>query len=91
MLAKGKLTIFHGDPSKGKSQASIYIASEISKGGTFFNGQKIEEGEVLFITSEDEASDTLKPRLMACGANVNNVVELRWIVKKDGKIRMFNL
>ena len=91
MLAKGKLTIFHGDPGKGKSQASIYIASEISRGGTYFDGQKIEEGEVLFITSEDEASDTLKPRLMACGANVHNIVELRWIVKKDGKIKMFNL
>jgi hypothetical protein len=91
VLAKGKLTIFHGEPGKGKSQASIYTAAEVSRGGTYFDGQQIEEGEVLFITSEDEASDTLKPRLMACGANVNNIIELRWIVKKDGKINMFNL
>jgi RecA-family ATPase len=91
MLAKGKMTIFHGEPGKGKSQASIYIAAGVSMGGVYIDGQPIEKGEVLFITAEDEASDTLKPRLMACGADVENIVELQWIINKEGRIKMFNL
>jgi putative DNA primase/helicase len=91
MLAKGKLTIFHGEPGKGKSQASIYVASLVSNGGTYIDGQVVEKGEVLFITAEDDAADTLKPRLMACGADVNNIHELQWFKNKEGKIKMFNL
>lgn len=90
ILAKGKLTIFHGDPGRGKSQVSIYFSSVISVGGKF-NDQNVDAGEVLFITAEDEASDTLKPRLMACGADISKIVELQWIKTKNGKIKMFNL
>lgn len=89
-LAKGKLTLFQGDPGQGKSQVTIYIASIISKGGTFVDDDECEEGEVLFITAEDDAADTLKPRLMAQDAKMENIYELQWIKTAQGKTKLFN-
>ena len=89
-LAKGKLTLFQGDPGQGKSQVTIYIASVISKGDKFVDDFECEQGQVLFITAEDDAADTLKPRLMAQDANMDNIFELQWIKTAQGKTELFN-
>tara|TARA_B100002003_G_scaffold242467_1_gene265497 strand:+ start:820 stop:1896 length:1077 start_codon:yes stop_codon:yes gene_type:complete len=74
MLAKGKFHVFAGDSGIGKTQICLNIAATISKGG-IFSGQSepCEQGKVLYLTGEDDPSDTIKPRLMACGANQDNV------------------
>ena len=89
-LAKGKLTLFQGYPGQGKSQISIYIAAIISKGAEFVDDNSCEQGQVLFISAEDDASDTLKPRLMAQNANMDNIFELQWIKTTSGKTVLFN-
>lgn len=89
-LAKGKLALWQGSPGCGKSQVTIYVASVISNGGKFMDDFQCEEGQVMFITAEDEASDTLKPRLMAQNAKMTNILELQWIKKRSGKMAMFN-
>lgn len=89
-LAKGKITLFQGDPGLGKSQVTIYIASVISKGAEFYDDNSAEQGQVLFITAEDDAADTLKPRLMALDANMDNIFELQWIKTMSGKTVLFN-
>lgn len=89
-LARGKLTMFFGSPGAGKSQVTCYVASVVSNGGAFFTGEKTSKGSVLFVTAEDDASDTLVPRLLALGANMEKIIELQWIQKRDGKISMFN-
>lgn len=89
-LAKGKLTLFQGDPGQGKSQITIYIASIISKGAKFIDDFECEQGQTLFITAEDDAADTLKPRLMAQEANMENIYELQWIKTAQGKTKLFN-
>lgn len=89
-LAKGKITLFQGEPGQGKSQITIYIASCISKGSDFIDDNSCEQGQVLFITAEDDAADTLKPRLMAWDANMDNVFELQWVKTAQGKVKLFN-
>jgi len=89
-LAKGKITLFQGDPGLGKSQVTIYLASVISKGVPFIDDSQCEQGKVLFITAEDDAADTLKPRLMAQDANMDNIFELQWVKVANGKTKLFN-
>ena len=77
MIAKGKFQVFAGDSGIGKTQINLNIAATISRGGTF-PGQDnaCEQGKVLYLTGEDDPSDTIVPRLMACDANQDNVTVL---------------
>jgi Arm domain-containing DNA-binding protein/integrase-like protein/AAA domain-containing protein len=47
------------------------LAAVVTKGGTWpVDGTTCEQGEVLFISAEDDMADTIKPRLVAAGADV---------------------
>lgn len=90
-IAKRKLTIIAGDPGTGKSQATLHIAAIVSKGGTFPDGSKCPAiGNVVLITVEDDAGDTVKPRLEAYGADMGKIFILE-AIRDKGKKRGFNL
>jgi putative DNA primase/helicase len=69
----GKLTIFAGDPGKGKSLVTIDIAARLSRGATFPDGSPSSVGDTIFLSAEDDAADTIRPRLDAAGADVSHV------------------
>ncbi|MCW3048008.1 MAG: hypothetical protein JWO74_2292 [Solirubrobacterales bacterium] len=58
----GKLTVLAGDPGLGKSQYTCLIAAKMSR-----------SARVLMLNAEDDESDTLRPRMAAAGANLENV------------------
>ncbi len=75
----GKLTIFEGDPGKGKSVVTMDVAARVTMGRDMPDGQPSGlDGPyaVLIISGEDDYSDTIKPRLLAAGVNENRVVRL---------------
>jgi hypothetical protein len=75
-LAEGKLTIWAGDPGVAKSAISVDIAARISTGRPFPDepaGTRHEPRNVLIISFEDGAEDTIKPRLRAAGADMERV------------------
>lgn len=72
-LAKGKLHIFAGAAGTGKTTIAISMAATITQGAYFPDGSNSEIGSVLIWSGEDSAKDTLVPRLMASGANLNKV------------------
>lgn len=72
-LAAGKFHLIGGIAGTGKTTLSLSIASCISSGKLFPDGQKCEVGEVVMWSGEDDLEDTLKPRLMAMGANLDKV------------------
>ena len=72
-LAKGKLHILAGMAGTCKTTIGMSFASTISNGGCFPDGSKSPQGSVLIWSGEDSAADTLVPRLMAAGANLNNI------------------
>lgn len=72
-LAAGKLAILAGAPGTGKTTVAITFAATISSGGRWPDGTKAAPGTVLIWSSEDDVKDTLVPRLIANGANLENV------------------
>jgi putative DNA primase/helicase len=75
-LAEGKLTIWAGDPGVAKSAISVDIAAGISRGRPFPEepaGTRHEPRNVLILSFEDGAEDTIKPRLRAADADMERV------------------
>ena len=73
-IARGKLTIITGEPGLGKSQITVFIASVVSKGGKWpVDGGPAPKGSVVMINAEDDPADTIRPRLEALEANLNQI------------------
>lgn len=72
-LAKGKLHLLAGAPGQGKTTIAIAFAATVTSGGRWPDGSKCEVGNVLVWSGEDDAADTLLPRLMAAGGDRNRV------------------
>jgi len=71
----GKLTLFAGHPGVGKGMATMYIAACATKGTGWHDCTNINApSEVIIVSSEDAAGDTLVPRLMAAGADMDKVM-----------------
>lgn len=72
-LAAGKLHILAGAPGAGKTTLALALAATITSGGQWPDGTRAAIGDVLMWTSEDDAQDTLVPRLIAMGTNLSRV------------------
>jgi hypothetical protein len=70
-IPNGKLTLFAGSGGLGKSFFTLQIAATVSRGECWPNcpDEATEQGSVLLISTEDDAADTLVPRLISCGAD----------------------
>lgn len=75
-IAAGKLTLFVGDPDKGKSLVSVDTSARVSTGRAFPDGCACAQGDVLILTAEDDARDTVGPRLDAAGADSSHVARI---------------
>lgn len=77
----GKLTILQGDPGEGKSTFMLNIAALLTKGKEMPDGFRISEPQrVVYQTAEDNLADTVKPRLVAAGADCSRIA---YIVDED--------
>lgn len=91
-FAVGKLSLIIGNPGLGKSQISIFMATQVTRGGPWPNGEgRAPLGNVIMLSAEDDAADTIRPRLDAAGADVNRVWLLEAIKTGDNGRRGFNL
>lgn len=81
-LARGKLNIIAGQPGLGKSQITAMMAATVSRGGSWPDSARCPSGGVVFICCEDDAADTIAPRLDAAGADRGKVHILDWIVEQ---------
>ncbi|MCO6047950.1 AAA family ATPase [Aeoliella sp. ICT_H6.2] len=72
-IARGRITLLVGRPGEGKSFVTCDLASRISTGTPWPDGEPCERGTVIFITAEDDPHDTIRPRLDAHSADVNNI------------------
>ncbi|PLS85161.1 MAG: hypothetical protein CYG60_14090, partial [Actinobacteria bacterium] len=57
-VPKGKLTLVDGDPAKGKSALTIYVAACVTVGRAFPDGAPCEAGGVALLNAEDGLADT---------------------------------
>jgi putative DNA primase/helicase len=72
-LARGKLHIFAGQAGTGKTTIALALAATVTIGGRFPDGTRAPVGNVLIWSGEDNAKDTLIPRLLAAGADLSRV------------------
>lgn len=91
-IPQGKITLIIGDPGDGKSYLTIYIAAQITAGGTWPDSEiPISTGSVIILTAEDGLADTVRTRADASGADVEKIKILDGITKRNGGQDFFNL
>ena len=90
-IPKGKLTMFDGDPDVGKSVVTMDLAARVSTGRTFPDGAPCETGNVLIVNVEDAKEDTIVPRLMAHGADLERIVIVDGMPDQNGGKRLLDL
>jgi putative DNA primase/helicase len=85
-IAIGKQTLVAGDPGLGKSQLTAYLAATVSNGGQWpcAEGRTLR-GSVVIFSAEDDAADTIVPRLIAAGADLRRVQIVEAVTTDDGK------
>ena len=94
-IARGKVTVLAGHPGLGKSQVTASLAAIVTTAGRWPDGSRCELGSVLMVSGEDDAADTIRPRLEAAGADLARVHILDAIEEQteSGEVvrRPFNL
>jgi len=83
----GRITLLVGRPGEGKSFLTTDMAARVSTGTPWPDGSDCPQGSVLMLTAEDDAADTIRPRLDAHYADVAHVHLLSAVrrVDEDGE------
>jgi putative DNA primase/helicase len=91
-IARGKHTTIAGDPGTGKSQAMLSIAAAFTTGGILpCNEGRAPLGNVIVLAAEDGIADTIVPRLLAAGADLERVGILVATRNENSATQSFNL
>jgi putative DNA primase/helicase len=73
-IARGKLSVIAGNPGLGKSQICASLSAIVTTGGEWpVDRSRCEAGAVLLLSAEDDAADTMRPRLEAAHADLARV------------------
>jgi putative DNA primase/helicase len=90
-IPSGMLTLLSGAGGTGKSTLAFSIAAIVSNGGVWPDGSKCSNaGNVLIYSSEDDVATTIKPRLMAAGANLSRVSIIAGTTDQSGEECQFD-
>jgi putative DNA primase/helicase len=84
-LAAGKVHILGGAPGTGKTTISMALAATVTCGGRWPDGSLAQPGNVVIWSGEDDPRDTLIPRLIQSGADLNRVFFVEGIHDLEGR------
>ena len=73
-LPFGKLTILQGNPGEGKTYFAMQLAAACTNRRPLPNMEPLEPFNVIYQTAEDGLGDTVKPRLLEAGADLDRVM-----------------
>jgi hypothetical protein len=90
-IPQGKLTIFDGDPDQGKSVVTMDIAARVSTGRGFPDGSECDVSNVIICNVEDGIADTIVPRLMAHGADLERIQIVQGVPDGRGGPRLIDI
>jgi putative DNA primase/helicase len=89
-LARGKFTMLAGDPGLGKSFVTLDAAARITTGQCWPDGGAAPRGDVILLSAEDGAADTIRPRVDAMGGDCDRIHILQAVRQADAE-RSFSL
>lgn len=84
----GKVTVLDGDPDLGKSTVTLDLAARVTRHVAMPDDTLSDLGEprgVVLLSAEDDAADTIRPRLDAAGADVSRIVLLHGVNDSPGE------
>lgn len=87
-LAHGEMALVAGEGGLGKSQVLLKIAACVSTGALWPDGSgNAPRGRIVILSAEDDPSTTIKPRLLAMGADVGmiDLLSPRLVIRKPGE------
>ena len=73
-LPFGKLSVLQGNPGEGKTYFAMHLAAACTNGKLLPNMERMESFNVIYQTAEDGLGDTVKPRLIEAGADLDRVL-----------------
>lgn len=90
-VAKGKLTVLAGAGGSGKTTLAIGLIGTLTSGGRWPDGELCTEpANALIWSSEDDPADTLVPRLIAAGADLDRVHIIQGRINELGEHEPFD-
>ena len=82
-LPFGKLSVLQGNPGEGKTYFAMHLAAACTSGKLLPNMERLEPFNVIYQTAEDGLGDTVKPRLIEAGADLD-----RALVIDDSEVQL---
>jgi putative DNA primase/helicase len=90
-FARGKIGLVAGLPDMGKGQIAAFIAAAVTAAIELPCDEGVApQGNVIWFNAEDDARDTVKPRLVAAGADPKRVHFVNG-ARANGQDRAFSL
>src|SRR5262249_4851137 len=89
----GKVLLGAGDGGLGKTLVTLHMAAKATLGECCFGLDYLAPppADVLLLSCEDDFADTVVPRLLAAGANLNRVFRVDGVANPAGKPAPFCL
>lgn len=85
-IPKGYVTLVAGETGASKSTILADIAARVSTGRPWPDDNDWRTpNAVMWLGSEDGTEDVLVPRLMACSADLRNVIELTGVIQQGAR------
>jgi len=84
-IPAGNVTLFGGQPGCGKTIVLLDIVATVTTGRNWPDGAKNTSGpkDVILLASEDGEADTIKPRLIAAGADMKRIIVIRRVLLEN--------
>ena len=76
-IAHRKVNVFFGPAETGKSTLVYYIIAKSTVGGEWPVDGTAPAGKWIILSAEDDWADTIVPRLVANGADLDKVVRIK--------------
>jgi hypothetical protein len=85
VINRKKVTLLAGDPGLGKSLLAVDAAARTTTGSDWPGGVRavLPPSNVVIISGEDDADDTIVPRLIAAGADLTRVEIIDDVVESN--------
>ncbi|CAN5766878.1 hypothetical protein BH23CHL2_BH23CHL2_24960 [soil metagenome] len=90
-LARRKIHLLGGHAGEGKSLLTTAIAANLSGCDNLPDGATVPQVRTLFLLAEDDVADTVKPRLEAQHARMENIFFIEAVQESDKRRAAFSI